>query len=82
MELQQVATGVLGGVPLGVGVVEDAWRLQPGGFFPRLCLYEKQFLTHASRIAAKASSVMPYLGRSLLIMGKNALMMYKVDATR
>ena len=44
--------------------------------------YEKQFLTHASMIAAKVSRVMPYLGRSLLIKGKNALMMYKVDATR
>ena len=56
--------------------------LKKGGPPPRLCFYEKQFLTHASRIAAKASRVMPYLGRSLLIKGKNALMMYKVDATR
>lgn len=77
-----MSSGVLGGVPLGVGVVEDAWRLQPGGFFPRLCLYEKQFLTHVSRIAAKANNVIPNLGLSFLMIGKNALMMYRVDATR
>ena len=49
-------------------VVRTKW-LQSGGAFPRLCLYEKLFLTHASRIAAKASRVMPNLGRSFLIMG-------------
>ena len=53
--------------------------LKKGGSPPRLCLYEKQFLTHASRIAANASRVIPYLGRSFLIMGKKVLMMYRVD---
>ena len=33
----------------------------------------------SSRIAANASRVIPYLGRSFLIMGKKVLMMYRVD---
>ena len=54
-----------------------------GGIVPPFGLFlKKTLLKISSRIAAKASRVMPNLGRSLLIMGKKMLMMYRVDETR